>query len=72
MEGLDDETARAVAATKQRLFDKAAPAALRICAYLARNRPNYFYSLVEQDNISYEDFEELMHYNGISTERYEG
>jgi len=71
-ENLDPETAAAIAETKRRNFEKAGPAALRVCAYLVRCRPNYLDMLVDEEKIALEDFLTLLAHNGISGERYEG
>ena len=72
IEDLTAEVAAGIDATRLRQLTKAVPAALRICAYLVRGRPGFLVELADADKIDLDDFIILLHYNGISSERYEG
>ena len=72
IEELTAEVAVSIDATRLRNLHQVVPAALRICAYLVRYRPHYMDGLVDAGKIDLDDFVLLLHYNGISSERYEG
>ena len=66
------EVVASIEATQQRNLLVVVPAALRVCAYLARYRTNYLLKLVDDEKIDFEDFLKLLAHNGISGECYEG
>ena len=66
------EAAAQIDATRVRNLVNVIPAALRVSAYLVRSRPDFMCKLADEDKIDFEDFINLLHYNGISSERYEG
>lgn len=72
IEDLTAEVAASLDATRLHNLHQVIPAALRVCAYLVRYRPHYVDGLVDADKIDLDDFIILLHYNGISSERYEG
>lgn len=66
MSPIDPETAAQIAETKRRNLEKVTPAALRIAAYFARNKPRLMTDLVLAEKIDEEDFRAVLHFNGIS------
>lgn len=71
-EDLVAEVAASIDATRLHNLKKAVPAALRLSAYLVRYKPGFLDRLVDEEAFDIEDFITLLHYNGISSERYEG